>query len=146
MSPISDRELIKRSIDGDSQAFSILIKRVETPLVKLVKSKTPDPASAEDVLQEVLLDVWQGLKGLRDPDRWTVWVMQIARNRCHDFFRLAQRREAPMANSDLEPIPNASKSCRNRLIYISRMFNNQTNCSAVGKAGRNDQAMAFPHS
>ena len=106
MSPISDRELIKRSIDGDSQAFSILIKRVETPLVKLVKSKIPDPASAEDVLQEVLLDVWQGLKGLRDPDRWAAWVMQIARNRCHDFFRLAQRREAPMANSDLEPILN----------------------------------------
>ncbi len=106
MSRIPDRELIKRSIDGDSQAFSILIKRIETPLVKLVKSKIPDTASAEDILQEVLLDVWQGLKGLRDPDRWAAWVMQIARNRCHDFFRLAQRREAPMANSDLEPILN----------------------------------------
>ena len=106
MSCISDRELIKQSIDGDSQAFSTLIKRVETPLVKLVKSKIPDPASAEDILQEVLLDVWQGLKGLRAPDRWTAWVMQIARNRCHDFFRSAQRREAPMANSDLEPIIN----------------------------------------
>ncbi len=31
MSCISDRELIKQSIDGDSQAFSILIKRVEAP-------------------------------------------------------------------------------------------------------------------
>lgn len=106
MSRIPDRELIQQSIDGDSQAFSTLIKRVETPLVKLVKSKIPDPASAEDILQEILLDVWQGLKGLRDPDRWAAWVMQIARNRCHDFFRSAQRREAPMANSDLEPIIN----------------------------------------
>ena len=106
MSRIPDRELIKQSIDGDSQAFSILIKRVETPLVKLVKSKIPDPASAEDILQEIFLDVWQGLKGLRDPDRWAAWVMQIARNRCHDFFRSVQRREAPMANSELEPIIN----------------------------------------
>ncbi len=106
MSRIPDRELIKRCIDGDSQAFSILIKRIETPLVKLVRSEIPDPVYAEDVLQEVLLDVWQGLKGLRDPDRWAAWVMQIARNRCHDFFRSAQRREAPMANSDLEPILN----------------------------------------
>ena len=106
MSRIPDRELIKQSIDGDSQAFATLIKRVETTMVRLVRSEIPDPASAEDVLQEVLLDVWQGLKGLRDPDRWAAWVMQIARNRCNDFFRSAQRREAPMANSDLEPILN----------------------------------------
>ncbi len=106
MSRIPDRELIKRSIDGDSQAFSTLIKRVETPLVRLVRSEIPDHASAEDVLQEIFLDVWRGLKGLRDPDRWAAWAMQIARNRSHDFFRSAQRREAPMANSDLEPILN----------------------------------------
>ena len=42
MSRIPDRELIKRSIDGDSQAFSTLIKRVETPLVRLVRSEIPD--------------------------------------------------------------------------------------------------------
>ena len=106
MSQIPDRELIKQSIDGDSQAFSTLIKRVETPLMRLVRSEIPDPVQAEDVLQEVLFDVWKGLKELRDCDRWAAWVMQIARNRCRDFFRSAQRREAPMANSDLEPIIN----------------------------------------
>ena len=106
MSRIPDRELIKQSIGGDSQAFATLIKRVETPLVRLVRSEIPDPVYAEDVLQEVLLDVWQGLKGPRDWDRWAAWVMQIARNRCRDFFRSAQRREAPMVNSDLEPILN----------------------------------------
>ena len=106
MSRIPDRELIKLSINGDSQAFSTLIKRVETPLVSLVRSEIPDPVHAEDVLQEILFDVWKGLKELRDCDRWTAWVMQIARNRCHDFFRSAERREYPTANSDLEPILN----------------------------------------
>ena len=106
MSRVPDRELIKLSIEGDSHAFSILIKRIETRLVRLVSSEIPDPAHAEDVLQEVLFDVWRGLKELRDSDRWTAWVMQIARNRCRDFFRSAQRREAPMMNSDLEPILN----------------------------------------
>lgn len=110
MSRIPDRALIKQSIDGDSQAFATLIKRVETPLVRLVRSEIPDPVSAEDVLQEVLFDVWQGLKELRDLDKWTAWVMQIARNRCHDFFRSAQRREAPMAHSDLEPILNRRRT------------------------------------
>ena len=59
---------------------------------------------AEDVLQEVLLDVWRGLKQLRDWERWEAWALQIARHRCYDFFGAAQRREHPMTHSDLEPI------------------------------------------
>ena len=109
MNRIPDTELIRRSIDGDGQAFAVLIKRVETPLLRLVRSEIADPTYAEDVLQEVLLDVWRGLKRLRDWERWDAWAMQIARYRCYDFFRSAQRREKPMAHSDLEPILNGRR-------------------------------------
>ena len=104
MNQIPDTELIKRSIDGDGQAFAALIKRVETRLLRLVRAEIADPTYAEDVLQEVLLDVWRGLKQLRDWNRWDAWALQIARHRCYDFFGSAQRREEPMAHSDLEPI------------------------------------------
>ena len=104
MNQIPDTELIKRSIDGDGQAFAALIKRVETRLLRLVRAEIADPTYAEDVLQEVLLDVWRGLKQLRDWERWDAWALQIARHRCYDFFGSAQRREEPMAHSDLEPI------------------------------------------
>ncbi len=104
MNQIPDTELIKKSIDGDGQAFAALIKRVETRLLRLVRAEIADLTYAEDVLQEVLLDVWRGLKQLRDWERWDAWVLQIARHRCYDFFGSAQRREEPMAHSDLEPI------------------------------------------
>ena len=104
MNQIPDTELIKRSIDGDGQAFAALIKRIEIRLLRLVRSEIADPTYAEDVLQEVLLDVWRGLKQLRDWKRWDAWALQIARHRCYDFFGSAQRREEPMAHSDLEPI------------------------------------------
>lgn len=104
MNQIPDTELIKRSIDGDGQAFAALIKRVETRLLRLVRAEIADLTYAEDVLQEVLLDVWRGLKQLRDWERWDAWALQIARNRCYDFFGSAQRREEPMAHNDLEPI------------------------------------------
>ena len=104
MNQIPDAELIKQSIDGDGQAFAALIKRVETRLLRLVRFEIADPTYAEDVLQEVLLDVWRGLKQLRDWERWDAWALQIARHRCYDFFGSAQRREEPMAHSDLEPI------------------------------------------
>ena len=104
MNQIPDTELIKKSIDGDGQAFAALIKRVETRLLRLVRAEIADLTYAEDVLQEVLLDVWRGLKQLRDWERWEAWALQIARHRCYDFFGSAQRREEPMAHSDLEPI------------------------------------------
>ena len=104
MNQIPDRELIRKSIDGDGQAFATLIKRVETRLLRLVRSEIADLTYAEDVLQEVLLDVWRGLKQLRDWERWDAWALQIARHRCYDFFGSAQRREEPMTHSDLEPI------------------------------------------
>ena len=104
MNQIPDRELIRKSIDGDGQAFATLIKRVETRLLRLVRAEIADLTYAEDVLQEVLLDVWRGLKQLRDWERWDAWALQIARHRCYDFFGSAQRREEPMTHSDLEPI------------------------------------------
>ena len=104
MNQIPDRELIKKSIDGDGQAFATLIKRVEARLLRLVRSEIADLTYAEDVLQEVLLDVWRGLKQLRDWECWDAWVLQIARHRCYDFFGSTQRRDEPMAHSDLEPI------------------------------------------
>ncbi len=110
MNQIPDRELIKKSIDGDGQAFATLIKRVETRLLRLVRYEIEDPTYAEDVLQEVLLDVWRGLKQLRDWERWDAWALQIARHRCYDFFGAAQRREEPMAHSDLEPIIDRQRS------------------------------------
>ena len=110
MNQTPDTELIKKSIDGDGQAFAALIKRVETRLLRLVRSEIADPTYAEDVLQEVLLDVWRGLKQLRDWERWDAWALQIARHRCYDFFGAAQRREEPMAHSDLEPIIDRQRS------------------------------------
>ena len=104
MNQIPDTELIKKSIDGDGQAFAALIKRVETRLLRLVRAEIADLTYAEDVLQEVLLDVWRGLKQLRDWERWDAWALQIARHRCYDFFGSAQRREEPMTHNDLEPI------------------------------------------
>ena len=76
MNQIPDTELIQKSIDGDGQAFAALIKRVETRLLRLVRAEIADPTYAEDVLQEVLLDVWRGLKQLRDWNRWDAWALQ----------------------------------------------------------------------
>ncbi len=88
----SDRTLARRSRGGDREAFIELIRRHEEPLAALIRRQVGDPHHAEDVLQVTLLQAWLGLRHIRDPRKVRAWLLQIARNRCRDFFRSAQRR------------------------------------------------------
>jgi len=49
------------------------------------------PAELDDVLQEVFLRLQRGLPGLRDEERFTSWLFQIARNAVNDHLRARAR-------------------------------------------------------
>lgn len=62
-------------------------ERFDAPLRRFVRSRVPDPAAAEDVLQEVYLRVHARIHTLRDCARLPGWVFQIARNAVADHHR-----------------------------------------------------------
>ena len=45
-----------------------------------------------------LLHAWQGLGQLRDPAKIKVWLLGVARNRCRDHLRSAQRQREHTAS------------------------------------------------
>ncbi|MXY97610.1 MAG: RNA polymerase sigma factor, partial [Gemmatimonadetes bacterium] len=61
--------------------------------------------AVEDVLQETLVHAWSGLRD-RSPRHVRAWLYQVARNRCADFLRSAQRRERFVESEDLATIIN----------------------------------------
>ncbi len=50
-----------------------------------------DHHAAEDVLQETLLTMLEGLPGLRRPERFWPWMYRIASNKVRDHFRRQRR-------------------------------------------------------
>ena len=102
----SDTTLIRRSIRGDRGAFVALIRRHSQPLAALIRRHMDDLHHAEDVLQETLLQAWVGLSRLRDPHRFRAWIFQVARNRCRDFHKSAQRRHRPTDRDTLATYVN----------------------------------------
>jgi RNA polymerase sigma-70 factor (ECF subfamily) len=56
------------------------------------------PAEIDDVLQDVLLRLQRGLPGLRDEERFTSWLFQIARNSVVDHLRVRARH--PLTDAD----------------------------------------------
>lgn len=96
-----DAELARRSARGDERAFAALMQRYREPMQRLIRYQMGG-TDAEDVLQETLVQAWRDLPGLRDPDRVKAWLLQVARNRCRDFFKRTGRRERPTEEVELE--------------------------------------------
>lgn len=50
-----------------------------------------DPATADDLTQDVFLTAWQRIDRLHQPHAWPTWLATIARNRALDHLRAARR-------------------------------------------------------
>lgn len=61
-----------------------------------------DAAEVDDVLQDVFLRMQRGLTGLRDEERFTAWLFQIARSSVAEHLRARVRHPWTAASSDAE--------------------------------------------
>jgi RNA polymerase sigma-70 factor (ECF subfamily) len=98
--------LLRRARQGDERAFVQLIRRYRQMLVGYIRSRIGHSDDAEDVLQETLVAAWTSLHQLRDPGSVRAWLLQVAHNRCRDYFRASQRRDVPTQDRDLEERAN----------------------------------------
>ncbi|MBU7600608.1 sigma-70 family RNA polymerase sigma factor [Streptomyces sp. P38-E01] len=85
------RELLNHVARGETDAFAAVYDRVSGPVFGLVRSVLRDPAQAEEVAQEVMVEVWRRAAHFQ-PDRGTAmgWIMTLAHRRAVDRVRSAQ--------------------------------------------------------
>jgi RNA polymerase sigma-70 factor, ECF subfamily len=92
---------------GDEEAFSAVYEQVSSTVYGLVLRVLRDPAQAEEVAQEVLLEVWRTASRF-DPARGSAqaWVATMAHRRAVDRVRSAQaaaRRDDQAAPLEASP-------------------------------------------
>ena len=83
--------LLARAGLGDRAAFATLYERTSSHLYAVVLRINRDRAQAEDILQEVYVNVWRAAQGF-DAARSQplTWLTSIARNRAIDSLRREQ--------------------------------------------------------
>ena len=110
--------LLNRVGRGDEEAFGAVYDRVAATVFGLVQRVLRDPAQAEEVTQEVMLDVWRTAtrfdQGRGSPQ---AWVATIAHRRAVDRVRSAQaavRRDDQAARPG-EPYDDVAEAVEARL-------------------------------
>ena len=95
--------LVSQVARGDSQAFEALYDALSAPVYGLARRVVRDPVRAEDVTQEVFLEVWRKASGFdKDLGKGKTWVMTIAHRRAVD----AVRRNESAKRSDQQAVPD----------------------------------------
>jgi len=83
----SDAELVNSVLDGEKQAFAVLIKRYERPVRAVAMHVLGDYHSASDVSQDAFVSAYENLLGLHNPEAFGPWLMKITRRCALDFVR-----------------------------------------------------------
>lgn len=60
------------------------------------------PSEIDDVMQDVFVRMQRGLSGLKDEERFTSWLFQIARNSVADHLRTRQRHPLPKSGTEVD--------------------------------------------
>ena len=84
-------QLLARAGLGDRAAFATLYERTSPHLFAVVLRINRDRAQAEDILQEVYVNVWRSAQSFDAAQSQPLtWLTSIARNRAIDSLRRAQ--------------------------------------------------------
>ncbi len=89
---IFDEHQIERMLSGDEAAFRHFVEEYRTYLYQVVYSVLHHQKDAEDVTQEVFVQIYLSLRQYRSQG-FKTWITRIAVNKAIDWKRKAQRRK-----------------------------------------------------
>jgi len=129
---IDDAALVEEALSGGAERFAPIVDRYRDAVFGIALARTGSFHDAEDVAQDVFVEAFQQLGGLKNPARLGAWLRSITIHRCIDSLRRSYRNKAlPNVVQDLEAgsIPSdeaARQELREQIMAaVSRLSNKQ---------------------
>lgn len=98
---VSDDLLVRKSQNGDLEAFEILVSRYERQVYTIAYRFMGNHEDASDLAQEAFIKAFKTISSFRGDASFKTWLYHITANVCRDELRKRQRR--PTVSLD-EPV------------------------------------------
>ena len=89
-----DAALMLRVKQGDSAAFAQLVDKYRQPILNFSQRLLHDATEAEDMAQNVFIQVYKAADRYRVSSKFSTWLFTIARNLCLNEIRRRSRHPA----------------------------------------------------
>ena len=112
------RPQLASPVDADDSSrldFEDLVRRHQAMVFSIAYHFLQDRAAAEELAQDVFLQLYQHLPSLESSGHVTFWLRRVAAHRCIDY---ARRRKRPYVSLDAAPEPMREE--RGRDYFLSR--------------------------
>jgi RNA polymerase sigma-70 factor (ECF subfamily) len=120
---LQDTELVNLYIQGNEQAFEMLLQRHKRKVWSHIYLMVRDREVTEDLFQEVFIKVVHTLKGgkYNEEGKFLPWVMRIAHNLVIDHFRRAKKMPMVRGNDDHDvfaTVAQPGKNVEQRMVNV----------------------------
>jgi RNA polymerase sigma-70 factor (ECF subfamily) len=99
----SEQDLQRRIRAGDESAFDVVFRTHYPRLVRMAESVVRERAPAEEIAQEVMLELWRRRESLEVEQSFGAYLMRSTRNRALNYVRHQRIVERELASATLEP-------------------------------------------
>jgi RNA polymerase sigma factor (sigma-70 family) len=88
MAMINDQHYINLIIEGDSNAFAVLVDRYKNMVFSLALKMVKNREEAEEVAQDTFIKVFKSLVKFKGDSKFSTWVYKVTYNTCLDRINI----------------------------------------------------------
>lgn len=99
MSSADEKKIVERILDGDKDAFGILVERYQRQIFNMMYRSCNSFEEAADLTQDSFLKAYSNLKQFDTTKSFFTWIYSIAINHARDYSR-KQKRSITIADTD----------------------------------------------
>jgi RNA polymerase sigma-70 factor, ECF subfamily len=100
----TDADVIARVLNGDTEAFGLLVDRYQNEFAGYAKYMTGSIEETADIIQESLVRAFRSLRRCQDRANFKGWLFRIVSNQCKTHLKRRRRRSTEPLSED-HPAP-----------------------------------------
>jgi RNA polymerase sigma-70 factor (ECF subfamily) len=93
MEHADDQHVIRAILDGDVNAYAVLVARYQKPIYNLMFRMSGSAADAADLAQETFIKAYEQLHRFREGKTFFPWLYTIGLNHCKNFLHRRKSRQ-----------------------------------------------------